>query len=65
MAHSVRRYRKEIDMIGEILTGILAWIGGMTVLITVAAVLWIRAFNKPYTKQADRPEQGGGSRDVY
>ena len=52
-------------MIGEILTGILAWIGGMTVLITVAAVLWIRAFNKPYTKQADRPEQGGGRRDVY
>lgn len=28
-------------MIGEILTGILAWIGGLTVLITVAAVLWI------------------------
>lgn len=41
MASSARRYRKEIDMIGEILTGILAWIGGMTVLITVLAVLWI------------------------
>lgn len=27
-------------MIGEILTGILAWIGGMTVLITVIAVIW-------------------------
>ena len=28
-------------MIGEILTGILAWIGGMTVMVTVAAVIWI------------------------
>ncbi len=28
-------------MIGEILNGILAWIGGMAVGITVAAVLWI------------------------
>ena len=52
-------------MIGEILTGILTWIGGMTVLITVIAVLWNEMLNKPHTKQANRPEQGGGRRDVY
>ena len=41
MAINDRRYRKETTMIGEILSGILAWIGGMTVGVTVAAVLWI------------------------
>lgn len=41
MASNARRYRKEIDMVGEILSGIVAWIGGLTVLIAVAAVLWI------------------------
>ncbi|MBQ6177710.1 MAG: hypothetical protein IJK29_10975 [Bacteroidales bacterium] len=52
MAITDRRYELKGDcMIGEILTGILAWIGGLTVLITVAAVLWIGVIGRKHEKQ--------------
>ena len=33
-------------MIGEIIFGILAWIGGMVILTTVAAVIWIEVIGR-------------------